>query len=462
MKFIDRISEMTTLEKEYRRDQASFVVVYGRRRVGKTTLIREFCKGKQAIYFLATEESELQNQMAFQRKAAEYTKNDLLTKVSIQNWETLFRELIKSIDHDRLILVIDEFQYLGKTNPAFPSIMMKLWDEWLSKENIMLIVCGSLIHMMASQVLNYDSPLYGRRTAQIKMHQIPFRYYKDFMPDLSEDELIQRYAITGGVPKYIELFDAKKDIYEEIRDNILNTSSFLYEEPAFLLQKEVTEIGSYFTLIKTIAAGNHKLSKIAAAMEVKQTSISKYLTTLQDLDIIERQIPVTEEHPEKSKKGLYFIKNHYFEFWFQFIYPYRDMIESGNETYVMQLIQKHMIERHTAFVYEEICRENMWEINKDNPWNIVVNRVGRWWGNKDVEIDIVAYDSFGKDIVFGECKYSRNPKDADVLYDLIQKSTYVDWHKSDRRAYYIIYSRSGFTPQFMDIAKKREDVLLLQ
>lgn len=197
-------------------------------------------------------------------------------------------------------------------------------------------------------------------------------------------------------------------------------------------------------------------------MEVKQTSISKYLTTLQDLDIIERQVPVTEEHPEKSKKGLYFIKDHYFEFWFQLIYPYRDMIESGNEAYVMQLIHMHMIERHTAFVYEEICRENMWEINQDNPWNIVVNRVGRWWGNKDVEIDIVAYDSFGRDIVFGECKYSRNPKDTDVLYDLIQKSTYVDWRKSDRRAYYIIYSRSGFTPQFMDIAKKREDVLLLQ
>lgn len=461
MKFIDRISEIKTLEKEYRRKEAAFVVIYGRRRVGKTTLIREFCKGKKAIYFLATEENEVQNLQAFKMKIADYTQNELLESVSITNWEIIFKELTKTIQDERLILVIDEFQYLGKANSAFPSILMKLWDEFLGKTNVMLIICGSLINMMTSQVLNYDSPLYGRRTAQIKMQQIPFRYYKDFLTGFTEDELIQRYAITGGVPKYIELFDTRGDIYKEIQDNIVNTSSYLYEEPAFLLQKEITEIGSYFTLIKTIAAGNHKLSNIATAMEVKQTGISKYLSTLQDLDIIERQVPVTEEHPEKSKKGLYFIKDNYFNFWFQFIYPYRDMIESGNEDYVMQNIHKYMIERHTAYVYEAICREKIWELNNSNTMDFMVNRVGRWWGHKDVEIDIVAYDSLGNDILFGECKYSQNKKDTDVLYDLIEKSSYVNWRKQDRHAHYIIFSRSGFTDQLIAAAKERTDVLLM-
>lgn len=169
MKFIDRISEIKTLEKEYRRKEAAFVVIYGRRRVGKTTLIREFCKGKKAIYFLATEESEVQNLQAFKMKIADYTQNELLESVSITNWEIIFKELTKTIQDERLILVIDEFQYLGKANSAFPSILMKLWDEFLGKTNVMLIICGSLINMMTSQVLNYDSPLYGRRTAQIKM-----------------------------------------------------------------------------------------------------------------------------------------------------------------------------------------------------------------------------------------------------------------------------------------------------
>ena len=459
--FVNRRKELETLRKEYSRKEASFMVIYGRRRVGKTALIKEFCKDKRSIMFLATEENETENRNAFKDAVAEALDHTLLREAQVTRWETIFDSVAGECDKakDRLILVMDEFQYLGKANPAFPSILMKIWDEKLKDKNIMLILCGSLINMMTSQVLNYDSPLYGRRTAQIRLQQIAFEHYKEFMPEESQDSQILHYAVTGGVPKYIELFEHTEDIYEGIRDNILSDTSFLYEEPTFLLQKEVTEIGSYFTILKTIAAGNHKLGKIAGVMEVKQTSLVKYLKILIELDLLEREVPVTEENPEKSKKGLYFIKDNFIKFWFQFIYPNKGLLEAGREEYVFQKIKHNFIDNHVSYVYENICREKMWTQPEFS--NISFNRVGRFWGNQDVEIDIVAYDSFGKEIIFGECKYSVNPKDVDILYNLEQKSVYVDWKKNDRKEYYCIYSRSGFTKELMELARKRGNVVLL-
>ena len=320
-KFIDREAEMKTLEQEYKREGSSLVILYGRRRVGKTTLISEFIKNKNALFFLASEESEVQNRNAFKEKAAAFIKSDLLMDASVSSWDTIFKAIMDTSFDTKPVIVIDEFQYIGKSNPAFPSVFQRIWEEILKNKSVMVILCGSLISMMESQTLNYDSPLYGRRTAQIKLKQIPFRYYKQFFPGKDENALIEMYSVTGGVPKYIELFRESDNIYEAIEQSILNPSGYLYDEPYFLLQQEVSEIGSYFSLIKTIAAGNSKLSAISTVLETKATSLTKYLKTLIDLDILEREVPVTEENPEKSKKGLYKIKDNYLRFWFAFVYP---------------------------------------------------------------------------------------------------------------------------------------------
>lgn len=455
MKFIDRADEMETLDKEYQKKGSSFVVIYGRRRVGKTTLLRKFCEGKKSVFFLATEETENMNRQAFQYTVAEDLGEDLLKNVSASRWEPIFDVIAQHARYERLVLVIDEFQYLGKANAAFPSILMRIWDQKLQDTNIMLVLCGSLIRMMKSQVLNYNSPLYGRRTAQIRMKQIPFRYYHEFMPDLPEDDLIQRYAITGGVPKYIELFSNQQNIYSAIRQNILNPNMFLYEEPEFLLQKEVSEIGSYFSLLKVIAEGRAKLSAMATALEVKQNSLSSYLNTLIELDLIEREVPVTEENSAKSKMGRYRIKDNFISFWFRFVYPYRAMIEAGHIDYVLDKIKAHFIENHVAYVYEDVCREKMWDYLQKP---LVFNRVGRWWGKK--EIDILAYDSTGTTMIFGECKYSRHPKGMDVLIDLKEKAGYVPWKKNERKENYILFSRSGYSEALKQYAKEHEDVIL--
>ena len=294
--FVDRESEMTTLQNEYERSGSALVVLYGRRRVGKTTLITEFIRDKRALFFLASEESEVQNRNAFREKAAEFIDSDLLRNADVKNWDTIFRAIADTFFDTKPVIVIDEFQYIGKSNPAFPSVFQRIWEEVLKEKSVMVILCGSLISMMESQTLSYNSPLYGRRTAQIRLKQIPFYYYRHFFQDKSRKELIEMYAVTGGVPKYIELFSSGKDIYESIQNCVLNRSGYLYDEPNFLLQQEVSEIGSYFSLMKAIAAGNSKLSAISKVLEIKATSLTKYLKTLIDLDILEREVPVTEDN----------------------------------------------------------------------------------------------------------------------------------------------------------------------
>ena len=459
-RFMDRQREMQTLEREYQREEAAFVVIYGRRRVGKTTLITEFCKGKDFLYFLATEEGEQANLSLFKSEVAELTQNKLLAQVGVDRWETIFDVIADYCDskEERIVIVIDEFQYLGKANPAFPSILMNIWDRKLKEKNLMLIVCGSLIRMMTSQVLNYDSLVYGRRTAQIRLGQIPFQYYGEFYPENTMEQNIEKYAITGGVPKYINMISSHTDIYGAIKDTILNQDSFLYAEPEFLLRGEVNEIGSYFSILKVIAAGNHKLGKIATMLNLSQASITQYLKILMELDIIEREVPITEENPEKSKKGLYHIKDNYLRFWFRFVYPYKGMLETGMDDYVLDKIKANFIDNHVAFVYEEICREKLRNM-RDLP--ITFNRIGRWWGEGDLEIDLVAYDSFGSDIFFGECKYSVNAKDVSVLYRLKEKANRVSWKKNEgRKEYYVIFSRSGFTKELISVAEECGNVLL--
>lgn len=458
-KFINRAREQEFLQSEFQREGSSLVILYGRRRVGKTALASEFMKGKESIYFLVTEESETQNRNAFKNIVADFAHNDLLRNSSLSQWDLIFKALLDCKPDHKKVVIIDEFQYLGKSNPAFPSIFQKIWDTLLSTQNIMVILCGSLVSMMESQTLAYSSPLYGRRTGQIKLKQIPFRHYNEFYKDKSRKELIEYYAVTGGVPKYIELFYAWDNIYEAIEKNILSTSSFLYDEPHFLLQNEVSEVGSYFSIIKTIASGNQKLAKIATSLELQQTGLTKYLRTLINLDILEREVPITEENPEKSKRGLYKIKDNFILFWFKFVYPNLSTIESGNVALAMEKIHQNLVDQHIRYIYEDICIEEMWVLNSDKLWDFHYNKVGRWWNN-NAEIDLVALDSTGNDIIFGECKYWDSKVGINILRILEEKSNLVEWKKENRKNHYVLFSINGFTDDLIELAKDREDVQL--
>lgn len=465
MKFIGRKRELESLENEYERD-GGFVVIYGRRRVGKTTLIKEFLKGKKSFYFLATEEIESQSMKRLSGVIARVTGNSLIQKAVFEDWIDLFQLIADYEPHEKKVLVIDEFPYLVKVNPAFPSILQNAWDELLRDSNVMLILSGSFIGMMQKHALSYDSPLYGRRTSQIRLMPLLFNdVYK--AGNLPFDRAVEQYAVTGGVPKYLEFFDDKRPLPEQIKNIILSKSGFLYEEPFFLLKSESVTAVNYFSAIKVIADGNHKLGKIAGVLGQDSSSLTPYLSTLIELGFIEKRTPITEKNPEKSRKGLYFISDNFIRFWFRYVYPFKGELEMDNPQIVMDELDKDFKEKFTAFAYEDICREIFAELCSDGLISFVPSDIGSYWLNdvsSDTEIDVMAVDNKNKQIFAGECKYHEKPVDAPVYFSLVEKVTNsgeIRKSFSDYNVIYGVFSKSGFTKRFLDVAAENPYLKLI-
>lgn len=466
MKFIGRHQELQTLESEYRRD-GGFVVIYGRRRVGKTTLIKEFMKGKPAFYFLATEEMESQSMKRLAGVIARATDNAMFQRVTFSDWLDLFQAVAEYRPEQKKVLVIDEFPYLVKTNPAFPSILQNAWDELLKDSNTMLIVCGSLLGMMQKHALSYDSPLYGRRTAQLRLTPLSFTEVYAARPQ-SFEAAVEEYSVTGGVPKYLELFQPDEDLTGQLERLVLSKSGFLYEEPNFLLRDEVQTAASYFSIIRTIADGNHKLGKIAGALGLETSALTPYLSTLIDLGFLKKEVPITEKNPEKSRKGLYFISDNFTRFWFRYVYPYKGELELDNRQIVLDDLEKDFRQKFAAFVYEDICQDIFAQLCQSGALDFAPSRIGSYWLNDldgDTQIDVMAVDQRNKRIFAGECKYHNKPVDAPVYFaleDKIQKSADLKAAFPGYQVLYGLFSKSGFTQRLLELAQGNSKCILVQ
>jgi len=464
MKFIGRDKELQSLEKEYERD-SSFVVIYGRRRVGKTTLIKEFIKNKTAFYYLATQELESQSMKRFAGVISRTVENALLKNVTFTDWLDLFRVIAEYKTEEKKVVVIDEFPYLVKTNPAFPSILQNAWDEILKDSNVMLILCGSLIGMMQKHALSYDSPLYGRRTAQIRLMPLQFTDVYSSQ-SISFSSAVEQYSVTGGVPKYLEFF-YEGNLMKQVEEIILSKNGFLYEEPNFLLSDEVQVPINYFSIIKTIADGNHKLSKIGSALNLDSSALTPYLNTLSDLGFVEKQVPITEKNPEKSRKGLYFISDNFVRFWFRYIYPYKGELELDNMQIVKDEIKKDFVEKFVAFSYETICMNIFAKLCESKFLPFVPSKIGSYWSNDydgDTQIDVMAVDTSNKIIFAGECKYHKSTVDADVYFDLkkkVEESSEIQNTFKNYTVLYGVFSKSGFSKRLLELNENNSNVILI-
>lgn len=465
MKFLGREKEILDLEKEYARD-GGFVVIYGRRRIGKTTLIKQFIKSKTAFYFLATKEVESQSMKRFAGVIARTTGNSVMQKAAFSDWLDLFQAVADYKPNEKKVLVIDEFPYLVKVNDSFPSILQNAWDEILKDSNVMLILCGSLISMMKKHALSYESPLYGRRTAQMRIAPLPFTTVYENQK-LSFEEAAEQYSITGGVPKYMEFFSDGQPLYEQIKENVLSKNGFLYEEPNFLLTDEVQVPTNYFSIIKVIADGNHKLGTIAGILGLETSALTPYLKTLSELGFIEKQVPVTEKNAEKTRKGLYFISDNFLRFWFRYVYPYKGELELDNTQISLDELDKDFKEKFVAFAYEDICKEIFARLCSDKAIDFTPSKIGSYWLNDksgNTQIDVMAVDTVNKRLFAGECKYHNQPVDADVYFELVKKVDNSTEIKSAFKGYTIIYgvfSKSGFTSRMTDISNSNPNLFLI-
>lgn len=457
--FINRAEELAAIEKAYRRSGAQFLVLYGRRRVGKTTLIQAFLKGRRTIYFVADKQAEPELRRRFQAALAAALEDPRLERLEFSSWDDLFSYWLEHENFSRkVVLVLDEFQYLAHVNPAFPSILQRLWDERLRHKNLLLILCGSLIHMMYSTTLGYQSPLYGRRTGQMRVEPIPFAYYKEFFPDLSPEKRLEFFAVTGGVPRYIELFHPRKSLWTNIDQTILSKNGYLSAEPIFILSQEISEPIHYVSILKAIAEGERKIGNIASRLGLKTTTLTKYLDVLINLGLLEREVPVTEANPQKSKLGLYSLKDDFFRFWFRYVLPHRSFLEMDQRAFVLSKIRKDF-PTFTGPAYEAVCRAAMPRLARTKNLPFIPDRVGRWW-TRSSEIDIVAFKESTREILFAECKWTDRPVDLSTLRDLQAKTLLVPWHLSDRKPYYAIFCKKRVSPGLKALARKKQVILI--
>jgi len=447
MDFINRKEELKFLEEKWRERNSQLIVLWGRRRVGKTELIKHFVKDKPNIYFLAESISENEQLRKFSYAIGKYFNESLLLTRGFLNWEEAFGYL--SQKNQKIVLVVDEFPYLIQSNSGIPSIFQKGWDEYLIKSKICLVLLGSIISMMETEVLNYKAPLYGRRTGQWHVMPMSFNAVSGFRKGRSFEDRLLHYSIAGGIPAYWLQFSRDKDFYSNIKEKVLKKGQFLYDEVEFILREELREPRYYFALLQSIAQGKRKLSEIVNATGLSHPVANKYLGVLSDLGVVERELPITEEKPLKSKRGLYRITDEFFNFWFRFIFPWRAELEMAMFDEVLKRIKREM-PQYLSMIYEKVAQEILWyHRNEFFPFRAV----GRWW-DKNEEIDIVAIDPETNAILFAEVKWTNKPIGTDIYLKLKQKSQKVLWGGKARKEFFAMFSRSGFTNEMVKVAEK--------
>jgi uncharacterized protein len=454
--FLNRRAELDLLEKHFSSSNAELFVLYGRRRVGKTELLVQFCQEKRAIFFVSDLGSEISLRTAFSTAINAILFGPGRMDAVYSSWEALFQTLGQAAQEERLVVVIDEFPYMVTAHPPLASILQKAWDQTLKNTKIMLILCGSYIGMMEETVLGYKAPLFGRRTAQYLLEPMSFKDARLFFPSLLNEDQVRAYAVYGGMPAYLQTIDLNKSLKDNIRDHILSRGSYLYDEARFILQQELREPRNYFAILQAIAAGNTRLNEIKQASGLE--SATAYLNTLQQLHLVERVVPVTENQPQKSRRGIYRLKDHYLRFWFRYIHPNRSQLERGGAQTVLQNQILPEIDHYSSLAFEEICHQYFWSEGLSGKFTFLPLNVGRWW-NASEEIDLAVIGE--KDVILVECKWSNRPVGKNVLADLERKAEIFQRELGDRKTQYALCSRSGFTSQLIELLTNRSEVLLL-
>ena len=414
--FKNRKKELSLLNDLRSAKKAKLIILYGRRRIGKTELLREFSKNHESLYLLARQESTQDQLKRFSKQLSIYFNDKVLELNPLRSWDAFFTYLEQKITG--FCIIFDEFPYLVQSNKSIPSILQDHWDNNFIKKNSFIILCGSSITMMES-LLGYKSPLYGRRTEQIMLKPLGFYDASLFFPNLSPIEKVEFYAVLGGTPAYLLEFDESRDIWKNIRERILKKNSFLSQDVLFILREELNEPRLYFSIIQSIAKGNTKMGNIINDTGLGKGTVGKYLSVLTDLQMVERQVPITEK-PTKSRKGIYVLKDNFFKFWFRFCFENLQYIE---QELFDKLLNEKVKPEFPAFVgkaFENICLEWIKKTNQDYLF-------GKWW-DKEEEIDIVGIEPSSSKALLIEVKWSDlSEKDVRRLFlDLDNKKQNFD------------------------------------
>ncbi len=455
--FIGRERELKSLEQLYTSGKFEFAVVYGRRRVGKTALLTQFIQGKKAIYFMGVESNAKQNLENLSKSILEYASG-IAAENSFLSFQAALEYVFKLAEKDRVVLVLDEYPYVARSSKSLASTLQLLIDKNKDTSKLMLILCGSSMSYMEDQVLAYKAPLYGRRTAQMKLLPFDFeetcRYFEHFQ---GEDKALA-YGIVGGTPQYLLQINDRLSIEENIKNTFLNPISFLYEEPVNLLKQEVREPAIYTAIITAIAAGASRMSEISSKVGEDTNVCASYIKNLISLGIVQKETPYGEK---ASRKSLYSIEDNMFRFWHRFVLENNSLIARGAADLVYQRIAPQLSD-YMGKVFEEICKQYLWKLLLEGQSPVEFTSLGRWWGNDPIEKAQTEIDILGEQdkttALFGECKWTNEKVDLGVLETLVRRSRLFPYSK----VRYFLFSKSGFTKGCMEKANELGNVTLVE
>ena len=448
-----RDKELKDLNKRYSKGNLECVVVYGRRRVGKTALINEFCKGKPTVFFSALSASSKENLEALSKAIYEKEHPGAETAPIYPTYDAAFNEITRMAEEERLVFVIDEYPYLAKANKSISSRLQHIIDHTWKNSKLFLILCGSSMSFMEHQVLGYESPLYGRRTGQYKIQALTYKEITEFNHDLTAEQQAFIYGVTGGIPHYINKLDVDGDVDDALKENLFNTSSYLYEEPENLLKQELREPAIYNSVITAVAGGASRSNEIATKVGIESPICAKYLKVLLELGILVKKTPITEK---AGKKTIYAIGDNFFRFWYRFVPQHISAISADRIDKIYDPIIKKHYPDYMGHIFEQMCCEYLFLYAEDVP--VVLSDIGSWWGTdskekKEVEIDIVGTPVEGNEYIIGSCKYKNSPVGVDEL-ELLKH--YADVFGKGEKYHYYIFSKGGFTEGLQEVADKGE------
>ncbi len=448
MGFVDREMELNLLDDLYQRPGAQFLILYGRRRIGKTCLLTHWLSqlGERHFYWVATQTSATNQLRTFSQAVFQFLNPGARIEptFSYASWEAAFDEVRRATAQERLVVILDEFTYVMQANPEVPSIIQHAWDHQLKEQSaVFLILTGSLAGMIQRHVLDYQAPLYGRATGRIRLQALPFGALMELLPRYRPDQRVAVHAITGGVPGYVELFDDQLSITENLRQRIVTPANVMMGDAVFLLHEQLDEPRNYMAIIEAIAAGYHNLSDVAKMAGLARTNIVKYLGVLQELGYVERQVPATVRRPERSRKGRYVIVDPYLRFYFRFLSPNLSLIERGMVGQAISLMQDHLIDFIGTHTFEELCRDWVAVQADLGTLPFLPERIGSFW-SRQAQVDVAAVNWRTKDILLGECKWGDDEVGRSVIRALVGKTDEV---LPDERwaVHYVVFARRGFT-----------------
>ncbi len=457
--FYCREQELNKLNKRYNDGKFECVVIYGRRRVGKTALINEFCKDKPAIMFSALNSTSSENLEALSKSIYQYKNPDSTGEAApiYPDYDAALQEITKLAESERLIFVIDEYPYLAKAEKSISSRLQHIIDHIWQQGKLFLILCGSSMSFMEYQVLGYESPLYGRRTAQFKIQALTYKEIVAFNPKLTAEHQSLIYGITGGIPHYINKLNVTDSIDAALLENLFDSSGYLFEEPENLLKQELREPAVYNSIITAIAGGASRANEISTKAGIESAKCAKYINVLLDLGILKRETPITEK---EGKKTVYSIGDNFFRFWYRFVPRNMTAIQTGRITQLYDKAVKKHFSDYMGLVFEQMCREYLLNYADDLP--IDISDAAQWWGTdsktrKEIQIDIVGTPAEGKEYLIGSCKYRNEKIGVDEL-ELIRQ--YASVFGKGSRYHYFIFSKGGFTDGLRQLAEQGEVTLL--